>query len=468
MSLRTAVLVVALSLTSAAARAQAPPLPVLPLDAYPGRTRDAVAPLYAAATARPSDAAAAGALGRMLLAWNQLEDAETALGRAQALAPKAFEWSYLRAVVLHQLARQDEAVEQFQRASALSPGYLPARVKLADALLKTGRLADGRRLCEELLAHRLTQPFAEYGLGQIEAAEGRHEAAVRHLQRAIDLFPEWGEAHYALALSLRRLGRQDDAERAMAARVKYGALVPGLDDPVLAATSAVRTDAVASLERGVKLDQKGDLAGAIAAHEAAVAEDPAFAQAHLNLILLHGRASNWAKVDEHYRKAVALGFGLADVNYNYGYAQELQGKWDLAEAAYRRSIDSNPQHVLAHLRLGLALDRRKDFAGAAAEFRLASDADSTSRPARFYLARALIELDQVPEAVSELNGILEPRDAETPSYLHALALAYARLGNASEATARATEARQLAVSFGQAELVSAIDQTLAYLKGARR
>src|SRR5580693_829091 len=40
------------------------------------------------------------------------------------------------------------------------------------------------------------EPAAELGLGRIAAAEGRHDAAVAHLERAIALFPEWGAAHY--------------------------------------------------------------------------------------------------------------------------------------------------------------------------------------------------------------------------------------------------------------------------------
>lgn len=467
--LRSGAFLVALALgSSLRAQAQPPPLPPLPLDAYPERAREAVAPLYKNAVDRPADAQAAGALGRALQAWDQLEDAHQAYVRAQALAPKVFEWVYLDAVVLSRLARYDEAAGQFRRTLALSPDYLPARIKLGDAALRTGRLDEARQIFAALRPAPLTQPFAEYGLGLIAAGEGHHESAITHLQRAIELFPEWGEAHYALALSYNRLGRREDAERAMAARLQHGAAGPGLEDPVLATTSTVRDDAVAALQRGIKLDEGGDGAGAIAAHEEAVTRDPSFAQAHLNLILLYGKAANWTKVEEHYRKAVALGYSLADVHYNYGYAQQLQNHWDEAEAAYRRALDSNPHHFRAHLNLAVALERRKDLEGAAAEFRLAADAEPTSRPARFYLGRVLLELQRSQEAITELEKILEPRDVEAATYLHALAIAYAEAGNVKAAIARAMEGRALARSFEQTALVAAIDQTLAYLKGSPR
>jgi tetratricopeptide (TPR) repeat protein len=459
---------VGLALVPAVVTAQAPPLPPLPLHAYPEPARKAVTPLYAAAVARPDDASAAGALGRALHAWDQLDDAHAAYRRAQALAPQGFDWIYLDAIVLYRLARYEEAAAQFRRGHALSPGYLPARVKLADALVRIGRLDESKPLFEALQDSSLTRPFAEFGLGQIAAAAGQHATAAGHFERAIALFPQWGEAHYALAISYQRLGREEEADRAMRERLRFGALGPGLEDPVLASISRIRADAVAHLERGVELDRAGDINGAIAAHEAAVSEDPSFAQAHLNLILLYGRTQNWQQVEEHYRHAIALGFSLADVNYNYGYAQQLQGHWDLAEAAYRRAIDASPQHFAAHLNLGRALERRKDVKAAADEFRRAAELEPTSRVARFLLGRALVAVGRPLEAIADLEKILEPRDERTPGYLHVLAIAHAEAGNTREALARATAARELAASYDQSELVEAIDRTIAAVKGSVR
>jgi tetratricopeptide (TPR) repeat protein len=456
--------VLAAALATIAAAAQVPPLPELPLAAYPDRTRQAVAPLYEAAKARPTDAAAAGALGRELQAWNQLEDAHAAYQRAKALATKAFEWTYLDAIVLGQLARHEEAVGEFERALAISPDYVPAQIKLADGLVRLGRYEEARPRFEALRQRAMTAPFGEYGLGQIAAAAGQHERAASHFERAVLLFPEWGEAHYALALAYDRLGRSDDARRAMTARLKYGATGPGVEDPVLGRISSLRDDAVAHLERGVKLDQQGDVAGAIAAHEAAVARDPSFAQAHLNLLLLYGRQQHWEKLEEHYQKAVALGFSLADVHYNYGYAQQQQGRWDQAEAAYRRALEADPLHAEAHVNLGVALERRKDLPAAAGELRRAVEVQPTLRVARFHLARVLLMLGQPKDAIAQLEQTLEPQDGQSGLYLHLLSIAYAEAGNLTEAVRRAEAARGLAAANGQTELVQAIDQTLARLK----
>src|SRR6185503_18945083 len=87
-----------------------------------------------------ADVDAVGGLANTLHAWDQWNVAHEAYQRAQALAPRAFTWHYLDAVVLQRLARHDEAATRLERALQLSPDYLPARVKLAEALVESGDL----------------------------------------------------------------------------------------------------------------------------------------------------------------------------------------------------------------------------------------------------------------------------------------------------------------------------------------
>src|SRR6187200_926536 len=85
---------------------EAPPaLPRLAPDTFPAASREALTRLYKEALARPDDAAAVGSLGRVLQAWEQWDAAHAAYARAQALAPRTFEWLYLDAVVLQRLVR---------------------------------------------------------------------------------------------------------------------------------------------------------------------------------------------------------------------------------------------------------------------------------------------------------------------------------------------------------------------------
>jgi tetratricopeptide (TPR) repeat protein len=386
--------------------------------------------VYRDAATRPSDVAAVAALARTLHAWEQWSAAHETYARAQALAPEAFEWQYLDAIVLERLAQHAEAASHLEIAVQLSPSYLPARVKLAEAVLESGNLERCAQLFEALRSERTAEPAAEFGLGRAAAAQGRHEVAVTHLQRAVTLFPEWGAAHYALALSYRSLGRRDDARRELELHARYGPRWPGIDDPVLAAVTALRDDESTALQRGLKLAETGDVAGAIAAHEAALARDPSIAQAHANLISLYGQQRNWAKAEEHYRAVVALGVNLADAHNDYGGVLALQQKWELAADTYRKAIAVNPA------------------------FRLA----------RFNLGRMLIALGKNEDAIQELDQLKQPRDAEAPRYLFALATAYVRAGRKDEGIKWANDAKALAIEHGQRELAEAIDRELARLK----
>jgi tetratricopeptide (TPR) repeat protein len=374
------------------------------------------------------------------------------------------EWHYLDACVLDRLVRPREAAAQLREALKIQPDYLPARVRLADALLSAGELDESRTIFAALAREPAAEPLGLFGLGQILAAEGKHEEAVGTIRRALALFPEWGAAQYALALSLRTLGRRAEAEQALQRYVQYGTRWPGVDDPLLNGISSLRNDPAARFRRARKLADDGDVNGAIAEFEAALADDSSLALAHASLVKLYGGTGNWAKAEEHYRAAVALGSGLAELHYDYGVLLSLQQKWAEAGDAYRRAIAVNPNYPEAHNNLGQVLERNRQLDAALEEYRSAALSRPTFRLARFNAGRMLIALGRLDEAITELQKITDPRDAEAPRYLFALSTAYVRSGRKDEGVRWATEARQLALQYGDTALAAAIERDLAMIR----
>ena len=446
-------------------RAQSPPpLPQLPIETYSAVMRQAVLPAYGEAQAHPNDATAVGALGRVLHTWEQWESAHDAYARASTLAPRTFEWPYLDACVLDRLARPAEAVIKLREALKLRPDYLPARVRLADALLSTGQTEESHATFSALMREPEAEPQALFGLGRIAASQGKHDEAVQDIQRALTLFPEWGAANYSLALSLRALGRREEAEQALQRRSQYGTRWPSVADPVLSTVTAMRTDSTARLRRAQKLADDGDVTGAIAEYEGLLATERSLAVAHRSLIKLYGSSGNWTKAEEHYRAGVALGTDLAELHYDYGVLLGLEQKWEDAATAYRQAIAINPNYPDAHNNLGQVLERSRQFEAALAEYQRALESQPTFRLARFNLGRMLIAQGRPNEAVAELQKITEPRDAEAPKYLFALSTAYVQAGQKSEGIRWATAARQLAVQYGDSALAAAIDRNLATIR----
>jgi tetratricopeptide (TPR) repeat protein len=441
-----------------------PPLSALALDAFPPAARDAIARAQRDAAAHPADPERVGTLARTLHAWELWEAAHQTYERLRRIDPRRRDWPYLHGVVLQRLARHEDAAAAFRAALTIDPSYLPARVKLAEALLEAGHLDESATLFTGLVNEPAAEPMAEMGLGRVAAAQGQHDAAVAHLEKAVALFPELGAAHYALARSYRALGRRDDARRALALHERYGARWPAIDDEVFARVAELRSDPRAEMQRGMRLAERGDIEGAIAAHEAALARDPSLAQAHSNLISLYGRTARWDRAEEHYRRVVALGVNLGDAHYDYGVLLGLQEKWEPAAAAYRRALAVNPAHAQAHNNLGQLLERQRAFDDAAREYQLAVEREPGFRLGRFNLGRMLIALNRPGDAVAQLQKLTEPRDAEAPRYLFALSVANVRAGNKDEGVRWATEAKRLALEFGQHELAAAIDRDLATLR----
>ncbi len=458
-------LIAFLLFTAATALGQtAPPLRSLPIETYPPAMREALSRAYKEAQARPRDAAATGALATLLHAWEQWSAAHDTYARAAALAPGAFEWRYLDACVLERLARPGDAVARLREALAVRPDYLAARVKLASGLLDTREFDESGPLFTALLDEPRAEPEALFGLGRIAAARGRHEEAIHRFQRALALFPEWGAAHYSLALSLRALGRRDEAQRALEKHAQHGARWPAIADPVLTEVNLARADPAARVRRGQKHADEGDREAAIGEFEAALAADKSLSIAHESLITLYGRARSWSKAEEHYRAALALGANHAELHYDYGVLLAMQERWDPAAEAYRRAIVINPMYAEAHNNLGQVLERTRQLDPALAEYQRALDSQPTFRLARFNVGRMLIALGRSADAVTVLERLIEPRDAESARYVFALSVAHIRSGNKAAGMKWAADARERAAGSSQPELAAAIDRELASIK----
>jgi tetratricopeptide (TPR) repeat protein len=447
--------------------AEVPRLPSLPLDEVPARVRERVEAAVRRAKEQPPSAAAAGELGMLLHAHDQLSSAAVAYDRARALDPAAFEWPYLAGVVRLRMGRAAEAAGILRYAVARHPRLLPARVRLGEALLAAGEAEAASEIYRGVLADHPDLPQAHFGLGRAEAATGNATAAAESYRAAVRLFPAYGAAHYALGLASRDLGRGDEAEEHLGLYKRHWLEGPPLDDPLLQRVLDLKHGADDVLSEGVRLAEAGDLGGAIRENERALELDPALTRAHANLIGLYAHAGRWEKVDEHYRAAAALASGRVEVDYNYGLALQQQGRRAEAMEALRRVLAASPLHAPAHNQLGLLLEAEGQLEKAGEHYRQAVANQAAYRAARFNLGRVLVRLGRPREAVEQFERVLDPDDDQTPLYLHALGAAWARAGDAERARRFLEDARARALARGQAELAASVGRDLDRLRTAR-
>lgn len=449
-----------------------PSLPVLDVARLPAQAGEAIRQAYDAASRRHGDLELVGRLAMVQHAWEQWDAAAETYRVAQKLAPDDRRWWYLAGLLETARGRHRAALPLLERAAALEPGNAAGRLRLAEAHLETGDLAGSERLFLDLARSPSTVAAAQYGLGRVAQERGDYRLAVAHLEQAIGAFPDFGAAHYALALAHRRLGRMPEAAEALQRQQKCLPCWPAAEDPVAASVAAVRGDAAAILKRGIALASDGHDEAAVEAHEQALRQTATLTggdagatetQARVNLITLYGRIGRWAEAEAHYRQAVAAGVNVAEAHANYAQVVLAQRRAAEAIPIFRQALEANPADASTRNGLGLAREMTGDVERAAEEYRQAVTAAPSLRMARFNYGRALVALGRLGESVAEFEKLRTPEDRDTPRYLFALAAALVRMGNIESGRTEAQAALRMAKRYGLSDLVAEIERDLARL-----
>jgi tetratricopeptide (TPR) repeat protein len=443
-----------------------PDLPELPRFSFselPLTVREPLERAYERARRRSTDPSASGKLGMLLHAHAEYSAAAISYQRARLLEPTSFRWAYYLGVVQAALGRHAEATDSLIAAVRLDPDYVSARLKLAEALLTSGRLPESKASYEEVIRLHPGSPLAHYGLGRVHAAEGQWRLAAEDYERACALSRNFGSSHYALAVAYRHLGKEDKAQQHLRAYARYKATAPLPDDQLLAEVEALNRGAAYYVRRGHHLSSAGRLPAAAAAYEKALEIDRQRVQSHVNLIAVYARLNQVAKVEEHYRAATQLAPNEADSHYNYGVALILQRRYQEAATALRRALDINPFIPDAHYNLASLLEQEGRTGEALIHYREAIANGSDARLAHARVGKDLIERKRYDEGIPYLLKAVTTEDKDTPSLLYDLAIGYEGIENGERALYYAGEARRRAAAAGQAGLQSDAESLLRRL-----
>jgi tetratricopeptide (TPR) repeat protein len=434
-------------LAACGTREPLPPLPDIVTTTFLPAVGKAVQEAMADARAHPEDAAAVGRLGMVLHAHSQLVNAATCYRRAALLDRKNFEWQYYLGTV----TEGAESVKALRAALRLGD-YLPAKLRLGDALLAQGE--DGPA---QDVFRNIDHPAALFGYGRATGDAAYYEKAVR-------AFPQYGGAIFALARHYTRTGRNADARRLMAEYEKFKTVAPPVDDPLMNAVDALNNSPDRLLDRAARLEAQGQLGAAADLQLRALELDPDLAQVHVNLISLYGRLGETAKAEDHYRRAIALKPNAHEAHYNFGVLCYQSNRRAEAQAAFAKALSIHPDNADAHNNLGALLQEQGRIAEAARHFEKAIELRPDLRLARFHLGRIYVAQRRFAQAILQFRRIVTVDDEQTPTYLYALGATQARTGDDRAAIATLTGARQKALARGQASLAAAIDGDLGRLR----
>ncbi len=342
--------------------------------------------------------------GMLYLNYGFLAAAEPSLTNAQSLEPDNYRWPYYLGLVLLEQGNLEGAAQHFMRVLALRDGDLPTVLRLADVFRQLNRTNEARQLYESALQSPLGRAAGHAGLGRIALDAGEPQAAIEHLQAALQEQPDANSLAHPLGLAYRQLGDLEKARPLLEQRGQNPVLFP---DPLQRAVDALGVGAGARIMAGALALQAKDLKGAEAAYRDAVTAQPASVEARQGLATALAEQGNVAGAIAEYQKLLADQPDQPRILYSLGTLYAQQGNLTAAIPQLQRAVELQPDFAEAWLGLGEALAQKGEVAVAAQRFAKAVELDPNSTQARLRLSRTLRFLGQNAAADEALKVLLE-------------------------------------------------------------
>jgi len=221
----------------------------------------------------------------------------------------------------------------------------------------SGEFKDEETLWRATLAKNPDSSLALNNLGNLVANRGNSAEAVRLLNHALEIDPNFGEIHCNLGLALMERGDHGDLEMAEFHLKKAAELTPTFGET--------------QLGLGKLLIGKGNFSAGVEAYRKAVLLNPHSPLPHNRLGEAFSRQGNWADALTEYAKAVSLDSGDAESLAGLGSSLLALGRVNEALDPLKRATVIHPALADAHNNLAIALIRSGRMPDAVKEFELA-------------------------------------------------------------------------------------------------
>ena len=271
-----------------------------------------------------------------------------------------------------------------------------------DEHAKAGSFADAERCYRQVTESDAQYPGALVMLGFVLQAQGRLEEARNVLKHAVVVAANDADAHYLLAGILQASGPRDleisHLQKAVELRPNF---------------ELARRQLIIAL---VKADRRAD---ATVLCEQSIAALPNSAELHFFRGNLHLQMDDKRGAIASYRRALAQNPQLILAQQNLSRLSLETGQLEQAEVSYRREIELTPEHFGPYHMLGVVLHRMVRHAEAIELFRRAITLNPNSSASYASLAAACLDLDDTSEesltlaqANFEKAVALEPGNSE--------------------------------------------------------
>jgi tetratricopeptide (TPR) repeat protein len=353
-------------------------------------------------------AAAYGELGGLYQAHLVFPAAEDCFHNAHQLAPDEFRWAYYGAYLAETDGRTRQALERYEHARTLNPGYKALTLRLGNVLLDLNELEGAQAAYEQVVDATGLEAAALYGLGQIALLKHEYDTAIDAFTRALTYDPAASSIHYPLAQALRATNRNDEAKAQLALRGKQS---PSFRDPQIESLNALKIGSRIHFLRAMKAIRQQDYAAANQAFAEGLGMEPDNVLARISyartLYLIDDKASARTELEKVIAAQPDNSLGL----FLMGILSEEEGDASKAADYYRRAISHTPDHAGAHFFLASQYYRQGNYTAAARHYASSIKGEKSNLAAYIPYIGTLI-LSDAPAAT--LKTVLEKAIQQFP------------------------------------------------------
>lgn len=231
-----------------------------------------------------------------------------------------------------------KAIASYQRAIDLNALSCWEYINLGRVFSKVFRLSEAVEVLEKAVEVNPNNGFAHYYLAEFLFDSGNLEAAIKSCRQAIHLMPSHIDSrNLAQEINSKQAHNQSNASSNNSSAEMKTDIEKATD---------VLLDPLPGWEEDYRLGKdfqiKGDLQPAINSYHQAIIKNPSYSWAYHDLGDTFLKLGSWYEAIAAYRQAIKLNPDYFWSNYNLGVAYRNVKDWNSAVQLYKRSIALNP------------------------------------------------------------------------------------------------------------------------------